>query len=478
MELLLRNDDLLGLEPQHPAPQATLARLEGVTRAPRRAPSAFPQWSPAVVSGRERTFSGPDHSALKLGNLIPSIRRLMPPKVIGPYRVLETLGSGGVGTVYRAVDRRTGETAALKLLSTGPALDPKAARRLAREFETLRDLSHPNIVKVYDTGVYQGYPYLAMELVEGLTLRHYLSLSSEDLASDQALSRAIVAERREHNPGRASADDAEAVNSEADDDDDDVTEVMISGEFGTSPFSLSTFGEESPSEEYSDSGESEHGADAVRAFADRADEPDTGDVILSAESAVPWDTSATGPVIVTGRLGEAELDRLNRNERVGQLKDVMLQICESLAYIHGHGLIHRDLKPSNIMVDEDRLVRLMDFGLAKWLADDVGVTADGRLVGTFRYMSPEQVLGEAIDARADLYSLGVILYELLTGRPPFDARTPYELWQKVLETEAANILSINPRADRQLSRVAHRLIRKEPADRFQLAEEVFEALNE
>jgi serine/threonine protein kinase len=130
------------------------------------------------------------------------------------------------------------------------------------------------------------------------------------------------------------------------------------------------------------------------------------------------------------------------------------------------------------MVDEDRLVRLMDFGLAKWLADDVGVTADGRLVGTFRYMSPEQILGEAIDARADLYSLGVILYELLTGRPPFDARTPYELWQKVLETEAPNILSINPRADRQLSRVAHRLIRKEPADRFQLAEEVFEALNE
>src|SRR3954463_7522726 len=105
----------------------------------------------------------------------------MPPKVIGPYRVLETLGSGGVGTVYRAIDRRSGEMAALKLLSTGPALDPRAARRLAREFETLQDLSHPNVVKVFDTGVYQGYPYLAMELVEGLTLRHYLSLSAEAL---------------------------------------------------------------------------------------------------------------------------------------------------------------------------------------------------------------------------------------------------------------------------------------------------------
>ena len=116
----------------------------------------------------------------------------MPPKVIGPYRVLETIGSGGVGTVYRAIDRRNGEAIALKLLSTGPALDPRAARRLAREFETLYELSHPNVVKVFDTGVYQGYPYLAMELVEGLTLRHYLSLKTDDLASTRGLSEAQV----------------------------------------------------------------------------------------------------------------------------------------------------------------------------------------------------------------------------------------------------------------------------------------------
>jgi serine/threonine protein kinase len=140
--------------------------------------------------------------------------------------------------------------------------------------------------------------------------------------------------------------------------------------------------------------------------------------------------------------------------------------------------VHRDLKPSNIMVDEDRQVRLMDFGLAKFLADDGAVTADGRLVGTFRYMSPEQILGEPLDARADLYSLGVILYELLSGRPPFDAKTPYELWQKVLETEAPPLLSLNPKADAQIARIAHRLIRKEPDQRYQTAEEVYEALSE
>ncbi len=216
----------------------------------------------------------------------------------------------------------------------------------------------------------------------------------------------------------------------------------------------------------------------MRALADAADEPDTNDS-ETGEVDLPYDVHATqAPRPVSQKPNEAELGNLNREERVGRLKDAMLQLCEALAYIHGHGLIHRDVKPSNVMVDEDRSVRLMDFGLAKYLADDAAVTADGRLVGTFRYMAPEQILGETLDARTDLYSLGVILYELLSGRPPFEAHTPYELWQKVLETEAPPLQSLNPRADRVLSRVAHRLIRKEPFDRYQTAEEVYEALIE
>ncbi len=390
----------------------------------------------------------------------------MPPKVIGPYRVLETLGSGGVGTVYRAIDRRSGEMAALKLLSTGPALDPKAARRLAREFETLQHLSHPNVVKVYDTGVFQGYPYLAMELVEGLTLRHYLALSDEDLESDQALARAITLHRQSLNSGE---DD-----SEDDEEDPDVKSDI---------FNLSTFAEEDPSEEYSGSADDdddpsfESGPDAVRGLAAMADEPDTN-TNLSGELILPFDVAPPLERPIGVKLTEAEVVALNRPERVGRLKDAMLQLCEALAYIHQHGLIHRDLKPSNVMVDEDRIVRLMDFGLAKYLADDAAVTAGGRLVGTFRYMAPEQILGEQLDARTDLYSLGVILYELLAGRPPFEAKTPYELWQKVLETEAAPALSLNSRGDRAMARVAHRLIRKEPDDRYQTAEEVYEALIE
>src|ERR1700677_3987400 len=107
----------------------------------------------------------------------------MPPKRIGPYKIQATLGRGGVGTVYRAIDRRTGEAVALKLLSTGPALHPTAALRMAREFEALHEINHPNVVRVFDTGVHEGYPYLAMELVDGLDLRSWLSM---DLGTSSA----------------------------------------------------------------------------------------------------------------------------------------------------------------------------------------------------------------------------------------------------------------------------------------------------
>jgi serine/threonine protein kinase len=379
----------------------------------------------------------------------------MPPKLIGPYRVLETLGSGGVGTVYRALDRRTSDPVALKLLSAGPALDTRAARRLAREYETLADLAHPNVVKVFDVGVFQGYPYLVMELIEGLTLRNYLDLRGMDLLSPSGSFSSPRA--------RALPEDS---GSWGDDDEEDSDD-----EGGPMPFDLSAFSEEEPSEDVG----VHAGAESLRALADAADEPDTGD---PEDYDLSLDTLDPKVQLVERRIAQARTEDLNRPERMGRLKDAMLQVCEALAYIHGHGLMHRDLKPSNIMVDEDRQVRLMDFGLAKFLADDAGLTADGRMVGTFRYMSPEQILGEPLDARADLYSLGVILYELMTGRPPFDAKTPSVLWQQVLEVEPAPILGINLKGDPQLARVAHKLLRKEPDDRFQTAEEVYEALAE
>jgi serine/threonine protein kinase len=394
----------------------------------------------------------------------------MRPKVIGPYHVLETLGSGGIGTVYRALDTRTNESVALKLLWGTPGLDSRAARRLVREFETLADLSHPNVVKVYDAGVYQNSPYLVMELIEGLTLRDYLSLRGESLVSSRPVSGA-------HR--RRAMGDEDSGSLELDGREDEGPEDT------PAPQWLAAFNEEAPSEEVGGMHlEASEETGGIRFGAMES----SGVLPVPVE---PWFPSGSGeldfelPYDVLGAEREpvvrepaARLEELNRPERVARLKDAMLQVCEALAYIHAHGLVHRDLKPSNIMVDEDRQVRLMDFGLAKFLADDAAMTGDGRMVGTFRYMSPEQILGEPLDARADLYSLGVILYELMSGRPPFEAKSPVELWQKVLETEAPPLLAINQKGDPHLARVAHRLIRKEPDDRFQTAEEVYEALSE
>jgi len=421
----------------------------------------------------------------------------MPPKVIGPYRVLETLGSGGVGTVYRALDRRTNEAVALKLLAAGPALDPRAARRLAREFEALQDLSHPNVVKVYDTGVYHGYPYLTMELVEGLTLRHYLSFSDEDLisvsrsiastvpAKGAALAREIAREldspSSDSFQGHPDARDEDegGGGDDADDSSEDPTgewdpsEAPGGGGRGRERFILAEHGDdEAPSNSDFDS---DSGPESLRAFADALEEPDTHSQL---DFEMPAHLKNVKQADAPERPRHVNLDAYNKPERVAKLKDSMLQLCLALSYVHARGLIHRDLKPSNVMVDQERVVRLMDFGLAKFLAVDDGVTADGRLVGTFRYMSPEQILGEPLDARSDLYSLGVIMYELLSGRAPFEARTPYELWEKVLETEPAPLLVLNPKADAQLARVAHKLIRKDAEERYQTAEEVYEALAE
>ncbi|QRO02543.1 serine/threonine protein kinase [Archangium violaceum] len=393
----------------------------------------------------------------------------MRPKVIGPYRVLETLGSGGIGTVYRALDSRTNDPVALKLLTGGPAMDSRAARRLVREFETLADLSHPNVVKVYDTGVFQSSPFLVMELIEGLTLRDYLSLRGEELLSPASGSSGSGLFRRSEGPASSGGSTSmEAVSGRE----------LESGEARPLPFDLSAFAEEAPSDELAPS--MRFGTSGSAAVLPVPMDPWLGsdsDEVDPLDFELPYDVTEPGTEPVK-REPAARLEELNRPERVGRLKDAMLQVCEALAYIHAHGLVHRDLKPSNVMVDEDRQVRLMDFGLAKFLADDAGMTLDGRMVGTFRYMSPEQILGEPLDGRADLYSLGVIIYELMSGRPPFDAKSPVDLWHKVLETEPPPLLALNQRGDAQLARVAHRLIRKEPDDRFQTAEEVYEALSE
>jgi WD40 repeat protein/serine/threonine protein kinase len=171
-----------------------------------------------------------------------------------------------------------------------------------------------------------------------------------------------------------------------------------------------------------------------------------------------------------------------RLERVGRLplKDVVhigAQVAAGLAAAHEKGLIHRDVKPANVLMERgtDR-VKLTDFGLAR-AAEDVRLTRSGQVVGTPLYMAPEQARGEELDGRADLFSLGVLLYELTTGQTPFEAKTPLAVLKRLTDERHRPVRELNPDTPDWLAAVIDRLLAKSPADRFQSAREVAQLLD-
>jgi eukaryotic-like serine/threonine-protein kinase len=169
------------------------------------------------------------------------------------------------------------------------------------------------------------------------------------------------------------------------------------------------------------------------------------------------------------------LDKLHSQLALEQALDYATQVLAALSYAHGKGVTHRDIKPANIMITTHGVVKLMDFGIAK-STTDLNLTRPGTTMGSIYYMSPEQVRGGIVDGRSDIYSFGVTLYEMITGRKPFQAETSYSVLNAQLNEAPAPPAQWNPSLSRELNDIVLRAMAKDPGARFQSADEFRSAL--
>jgi len=253
------------------------------------------------------------------------------------YEIIEELGKGGMGRVYRVEDTKLKQEVALKLIKPEISSDKKTIERFRNELKIARNIRHKNVCGMFDLGEAEGARFITMEYVSG-----------EDLKS----------------------------------------------------------------------------------------------FILRA---APLSTSRT--------------------------ISITKQVCEGLTEAHRLGVVHRDLKPSNIMIDKEGNVRIMDFGIARSLSTK-GITGAGVMIGTPEYMSPEQVEGKETDQRSDIYSLGVILYEMVTGRVPFEGDTPFTIGVKHKSETPKNPKELNAQIPEDLSRVILKCLGKDREQRYQSSDEV------
>lgn len=193
--------------------------------------------------------------------------------------------------------------------------------------------------------------------------------------------------------------------------------------------------------------------------------------------------SAGLPFIVMEYCEGETLSQRLRNTRLetAQFLNIAKQIAAGVAAAHEHGIVHRDLKSANVIIEPDGQVKILDFGLAKALHRDVPMTIDtttGQFFGTLHYLSPEQARGQPADERSDLFSLGVVLYQMATGQLPFDAEVPLMVLEKIRDQEPAPFVSVDPTFPPAAAKMIGKLLQKNPANRYASARELLNDLDE
>lgn len=226
----------------------------------------------------------------------------------------------------------------------------------------------------------------------------------------------------------------------------------------------------------SDSGDPEARARLVR-------EAQAASVLRSPNVAVTYDLVESGPDLFIA-MEYVEGDLLSDRLRNGPLPipeslEIGMQVADALDEAHGQGIVHRDIKSANVMLTKRQLVKVLDFGLAKFvrprgdLAETMGVTTPGLVLGTLNYMAPEQLRGSAVDHRADLFALGAVLYEMLAGRPPFQADTVADIADRILNREPEALARFNYAVPADVEAVVRKAMAKDPAFRYQSARELY-----
>ena len=343
------------------------------------------------------------------------------PRVLnGRYQIEALIGRGGMADVYSAHDLSLNRTVAVKMLRPDLARDPVFHTRFRREAQSSASLNHPNIVGVYDTGQAEipenGHdakaPYIVMEHVDGVTLRHILHGTPSDKSS-------------------AAEDDAPPP---------------------------------PPTEE----------TDETQPHAGSAAEDSRGDVLgVTDDDATQVVPQVSEPL--QEKIDHALGSPLSEQEAAGYMTGVL----GALLYSHSRGIVHRDIKPSNVMVSNSDEVKVMDFGIARALADSAQtMTQTSAVVGTAQYLSPEQARGEVVDHRSDLYSAGCVLFELLTNRPPFMGDSPVSVAYQHVREDAPMVSDFNNRVSPAMESVVAKALTKDPALRFQSAEEFNHAVQD